>query len=341
VPPALAAATVRNAPAFAAGAAGPAGAGPAAVLAEGVLHSMFLSKVKMAIVVLLALGVLGSGAGMFARHTEAAGAPAPVKPGTAKAAPDKGPAGKPAQEEGNSPPPSPDADRRAQELNKALSQVINFKGFEDPKTTLIEALDILGKQYNVTFDVNEKAFAADNALNDVLRYEIASPNPIPEMRASLRAVVKKILSRLPVESGATLVIRKDFIEITTQKAVRDELGLPEGRALLPLVFEDFDDQPLPVALRTLANATGLSVVLDHSAADKLPKVTAQFHNVPVDTAVRVLADMADLGMVRLDNVLYVTARDKAARLQADQPAPKPTPKPAPRPAKEEKAAAKP
>ena len=45
---------------------------------------------------------------------------------------------------------------------------------------------------------------------------------------------------------------------------------------------------------------------------------AQLNNVPTDTAVRLLANMAGLSVARLDNVLYVTTRENAAAAQADQ-----------------------
>src|SRR5207253_3858508 len=66
VPAALATATLRAALLFAAGGAA-AGviASPVAVLAEGVLKTMFLTKLKIAAVVFLTLGVVGSGAGLF------------------------------------------------------------------------------------------------------------------------------------------------------------------------------------------------------------------------------------------------------------------------------------
>jgi hypothetical protein len=271
---------------------------------------------------------------MFSRHT-AAGAPAPAK--AAAKAPDKGPEDKsaPAAEVKADKPPTEDWPRDPRE---ALNRVVDFKGFDDPRTTLDEALTALGKMFHVTFDVNEKVFRDEN-LQDVMRSEIASPNPMPPMRLPLRHVLRKILSRVSGDFGTTFLIRKDHIEITSVKAVREELGIPEGRALLPLVYEDFEEQALPAALRKLAGASGMSVVLDTKAAagDKLPKVTAEFHNVPVDTAVRVLADVADLGMVRLDNVLYVTTREKATRLQEEQDraAAKVAP-PAPKPAKADK-----
>jgi hypothetical protein len=113
---------------------------------------------------------------------------------------------------------------RSYELRKILSEPISFKGVDDPKTTLEEALDALGKTCNVTFDVNEKAFAFEQ-LKDVLKTEVAQPTPIPEMKATLATVLREILARVPVGSGATWVIRKDVIEITTQTFLAVEKGL--------------------------------------------------------------------------------------------------------------------
>jgi hypothetical protein len=47
-------------------------------------------------------------------------------------------------------------------------------------------------------------------------------------------------------------------------------------------------------------------------------VTARFVNVPLDVAVRLLADMADLGVVRIGNVFYATSPENAKRLQSEQ-----------------------
>ncbi len=47
-------------------------------------------------------------------------------------------------------------------------------------------------------------------------------------------------------------------------------------------------------------------------------MTGRFNNVPLDTAVTFLADMADLQPILQDNVIYVTTRDNAMRLEAKQ-----------------------
>jgi hypothetical protein len=208
--------------------------------------------------------------------------------------------------------------KRDEELRDTLLKVVDSAGIDDPKTTLIEALDQLSKIHNVTFDVDEKAFA-DDKVDEVLKTAIAEGHRIQPMKAPLGMVLRKILQRVPAGSGALYRIRKNQIEITTSKAVRAELGIAKDRPLLPLVMETYTQMALVGALNRLADASGYNVVLDARCQEKgNTAVTARLNNVPVDTAVRVLADMAGLSVVRLDNVLYVTSPENARRLQAEQ-----------------------
>ena len=218
---------------------------------------------------------------------------------------------------------------RGDELADALARVVKFSGFDDPKTTRVEALDNLAKRYDLSFDVNEAAFKFE-MLPEVLKTEIAQPNPIPEMNATLGAALKKVLARVPVPSGATYVIRRDTIEITTVEALRKEIWGENYRGpMLPLVRGNFEKLPLQDALRELAHQAEYNVVLDSAVDEKVAKtpVTAKLRNAPLYTAVRLLADMADLRAVQAANVLYVTTPDKAealrARLKAEQPKPAP------------------
>src|SRR6185437_4373035 len=75
--------------------------------------------------------------------------------------------------------------------------------------------------------------------------------------------------------------------------------------------------PLEDAVKELAEQAEFNVVFDNRAADKAKTtVSAVFRNTPLDTALRLLADMADLRAVHLDNVLYVTTKENAAALEA-------------------------
>ena len=92
-----------------------------------------------------------------------------------------------------------------------LLRPVKFPGIEDPKTTLQEALDNLTKDYGVSFDVNEAAFREEQ-INDVLSQPIAE-KPIPKMTdVRLETVLRKVLFRIPVPSGAAYLVR-DVSEI--------------------------------------------------------------------------------------------------------------------------------
>jgi hypothetical protein len=251
---------------------------------EREVRSMVLSKVKWALIAVLIL----STARLGSKAAPPAPAPAATNPG-------------------NQPNPA-----------NVLKQTINYDGTEDPRVTLGDLLEQLSKRYGLTFDINEKAFEMDQ-LKDVARTLVADPTPIPPMRTTFATVLRKVLRRVPAESGATFLIRRDHIEITTESAVRAELGIPEGRPLLPLVWDTFTDIPIAQVLQFLADSYDYNLVTDPQGHKQLQtKITAQLHNVPIDTAVRLLANMANLRVVKLDNVLYMTTPEKAEALREEQ-----------------------
>jgi hypothetical protein len=137
-----------------------------------------------------------------------------------------------------------DLPERGIELRNQLAQPVDYPGLEDARATLTDVLDQLSKRYNLTFDINDKAFEMDQ-LKDVARTPIAE-TPIPEMHSTLGTVLRKILRRVPAPSGTTFLIRRDVIEITTgtfaaaEKAVRvypvADLVTPIPQAFNPLAL---------------------------------------------------------------------------------------------------------
>jgi RNA polymerase sigma factor (sigma-70 family) len=335
-PSALTENTIRMSLSFVSGTAGQAMSAPLAALVEGVLHSMFLNKVKMVVIVLLALVVVGSGAGLVAHRTiagqpsanpnhasvlsadveaEAKGKVSEAKPKEAAPVPPS----KPKQDEPEA-SAKPDAAARIRDWRDRSNRLINFEGIDDPNITFIEALDNLSKRYNLSFTINHKAFE-EKDLTDVERFKFCAAKPVRPLQARLATVLNVILSRLPAEANAVYVLRLDTVEITTKEALQDEMGIPrnELRSVLPLVWDVFEDTPISKALASVTETTGYNVVVDSRVAEKVQaKATAQFNNVPVDTAVRLLANMADLRMVRMDNVFYVTTAENVKRLHEEQ-----------------------
>lgn len=144
------------------------------------------------------------------------------------------------------------------------------------------------------------------------------------------------LRLLAAQMNGTFLIRPDHIEITSRTHARarwsfaevwprGEIGAAESdqpeleRALAPLVYAQFDRRPLEDALNELADQAGVSVLIDARRAGEKAQmpVSAKVVNMPLDTAVRLLADMAELKAVVVDNGMYVTTTQHAATLQGE------------------------
>ena len=260
---------------------------------------------------------------------------------TAFPAPQEKPAGpaKGAKPPAEAAPAKDSAETLSSELvAERLKTPREFVGFEDPRTILGEALVLLGDRYGIRFRIRDEAFVdpVTGGLIPNIDETPVAEKPIAKQRSVKPAEVLLTLfaaiKRRHPAVDATYIIRADHVEITTERALCAEVfGKNEAVITPPLVTRVFDKVPLEVALRRLSeDGYEWNVVLDAGIADKTKTpVTARFANAPLDTVVRLLANMADLHMARLDNVLYVTTKDNAERLRAEhtrdlkeRPAPK-------------------
>jgi RNA polymerase sigma factor (sigma-70 family) len=326
--------TVRTSLLFAAGTAGQSLSAPLAALVDGVVRSMILSKVKFAVVIVLALGIAGAGAGILGFHSEAEQPTSKQLSKPATAAPE-GVAVKTKAKNDESkpyvPPPAVVGETQALlTMRDKLAQPVDYPGLDDANATLIDVLDMVSKRYNIAYLINERAFRYESRINlidsdaaeGVQRAKIAEDIPVPAMKTRLRTVLQTILSHVNLESPHSEVmflVRKDHIEITTSRFVRMELGFSNVRPIPPLVWDSFEEVSLAQILPRLAETSGYNLVADPKAGEKLQtKLTMQLNNVPIDTAVRLLANMAGLSVVRLDNVFYVTTAENAKQLREEQ-----------------------
>src|SRR5262249_45501224 len=99
---------------------------------------------------------------------------------------------------------------RKKELQTFMTRTVSYAGLDDVKAKLSEVLDDFATQYDITFSVNEKAFAADG-MADVLNVAVVQDGkPLPKLKGvAFETLLRKILSRIPCESGATCVVRND------------------------------------------------------------------------------------------------------------------------------------
>ena len=147
--------------------------------------------------------------------------------------------------------------------------------------------------------------------------------PPPLLKAELlppgmavRAILEMGLRQFDGGEG-TFLVRQRQVEITTRTAA----SLPN--LLKQTVAVSFDQQPLEFVLDDLSEITGVSVVLDGRAGDRMrTPVTARFRNdVPLLEALRMVTESAGLKLVELPGgpvgtrALFVTTPEHAETLQ--------------------------
>jgi hypothetical protein len=99
-----------------------------------------------------------------------------------------------------------------------------------------------------------------------------------------------------------------------------------ARQLRQRVTVDCDGTAFTDAVKVLAADTGANIVVDPRLKDKAKvPVILKLEDVPLETAIRLLAEVADLRAIRMNNVLFVTSNERAEKLRADADGPVPSP----------------
>ncbi|HEV3255612.1 MAG TPA: RNA polymerase sigma factor [Gemmataceae bacterium] len=345
VPTSLVSATIKAASLYAAGQVIAAGAISAKVVAltEEVVKTMFLTKLKMATMVLLAVSMVAVGGGLVAQHLAIAQQGQVQQPPAERREDAARARGKPKQPDdevkggdhkaeaepklaGQTAPQAEPPARLTRERVKKLRDLVSRPITVDfpPGSTTKDAFDFLQDVYKVTILVDEQAWKDDPDLKAQFPEGILiQPVKLPKLLGVPLATVLRLLVG-PV--GGDFQLRSDFIVLVPRKQVTS------GQVLRQPVDATFENMSLNEALEQLSALTGVTIVLDSRAgkAAVAAHVTASFNGLPLETAVRMLADMADLAPVRLDNGLYVTTNDNAIVLQAAEDRRKLTmPKPEP------------
>jgi hypothetical protein len=192
-----------------------------------------------------------------------------------------------------------------------------WAGLPDPdkEITLSRILDEIAKNSKwrgVQFDIDERAFKADG-IDDPAGVQIVPERGIEAGVMTLSRALKKILERVPAKSGATFLVRRDVIEITTTRAAREEIwGKDHPGPYLPLVHATFNGHTLIDALQALADQADRNILLDGRVGGRAQTIVAgRFRNLPLDTAVELLARNVDLDVVQVEGGLYVTSHAEA------------------------------
>jgi hypothetical protein len=197
-----------------------------------------------------------------------------------------------------------------QEVRLREDRVIN-------EVPLFELIQTFGKEYELTFVINEVAFK-QAGIPDIKE---AKPNLTG---TPLRGLTLRQLLLVTLDSiGATYLVKGATIEIVpiqfAAKVTKSSLSRTgdEGHAQLnePLVSAIFKEKPLNEAAAKIAEMYDLTVVVAPQAADvKATAVTARILNMPADKAIELLALQSDLRVVRRGPAYLLTTKEHANEL---------------------------
>jgi hypothetical protein len=196
----------------------------------------------------------------------------------------------------------------------------------DANTPLRDALDHVADKWDLPIVIDSKAFETIG-VQKVEEQPVQLPRTVgPQRATALRMLLAQIKGD---EYSGTFLVRGDHLLITTTFHANPSCWSDKEKEHIPTVDADFDRRPLCDALQEIADGTGINVLVDQRIGDpgRIP-VTARFQNTRIDAAVRLLAEMADLKSVAVDNVLFVTTADRVRALQGE--ARDKTPKAAPK-----------
>jgi hypothetical protein len=195
--------------------------------------------------------------------------------------------------------PRPKNDSPAEKVRKALDQVIDVKFENQP---LEGAVNQLREAHKINFVLDRVAVSTMGI--DPMNGNLVN---LEQSNVKLRTVLRSLLAPLHL----TYAIVGDTVVITTEEAA-------VARQLRQRVSLDLDKTHLAVALKQLARDTATNLLVDPRVTKEAETaVTLQLDDVPLETAVRLMAELAGLKPVRMGNVLLVTNKATAAELRAE------------------------
>jgi hypothetical protein len=203
-----------------------------------------------------------------------------------------------------------------------LKQDINLHNVPNDKLVLKDVFEFIGthlkdqnngKEILILVDAN--AFREENPDTNamqILNEEVEIP-AFPK-RMPVAILLRVALGRLSTGNATYLVLPGTLVITTLREA-------SPARMLSRKVTTSFVARPLKDALDELSDLTGASVIIDGRVDEKVKAtpITATFrHDTSLGSALRMLADMAGLKLVVLEDGLYLTPPANAAVLEKEK-----------------------
>lgn len=194
----------------------------------------------------------------------------------------------------------------ARQMRGKLLQSVSTPAIE-PNTPIGEALDFLSERFDLVVLLDIDAFRNDLKVEDLANQAVA-------LRALNKVTLHTVLRLLLSQVSADYYVQADGVICVVPKATM------VNRQIRQLVQTKFDKRSLVECMRELQEQTGVNIVVDAARAGELAKtpISAELNSASLESAVLIIADMAELTPVLIDNIYYITTAENAAKLQREQ-----------------------
>ena len=195
-------------------------------------------------------------------------------------------------------------------LFRSLNAPVTIKVEKQSLAAAVEMLKAKAK-VNIVLD----SVTIQNTFGWILDQAPGAPGPGavgPAVDVDLKDVKLKTALRTVLEPyGLTYAVVGDTLVVTTEQAA-------VARVMRQRVNVEFDKVEFAQALKQLSKDTGANLLLDSRVEKEAQNaVSLELEDVPLETAVRLLSEMAGLKPVRVGNVLFITDKKNAAELRND------------------------
>ena len=155
----------------------------------------------------------------------------------------------------------------------------------------------LNKKYDLRLKIDEVAIQRSGGTVDELNFSYKCQD------IKLRSALQDILNNF----NLTYVILNDSVLLTSE-----EFAI--HRFFKQKIDLDLENIPGDKALRSLAKQYGANIVIDPRVQNNSP-VTLNLKDVSLESAIRVICEIANIKPVRIGNILFITSESRAEKLK--------------------------
>ena len=224
------------------------------------------------------------------------------------------------------------------EIGKSISTLDDPASFDNPikGVPLKVVLEKLSAQTGLTFRVDEVWFRglADPTLENIYEKQIV----IPVVKGlSVRDILEEICTQLTpgrnrvgyLVKGKQVIIGEGYVPISNPNGLGNPANTEDREVFVtpvkiserlhgPTVSFSMNNKTLPEIVDYLREQTGANIAINASDPTALnKKISLTLNDTKLYTALRVAADMCDLGLASFENIFYITTPEKANELNAE------------------------